>query len=208
MTKVLPITTFPNIYWYSLYLAADDVILEQHENYQKQTWRNRYDIADPHGKVSLTIPIIGQKGIKTSVQEIRIKDSNWARTHLRTIETAYNSSPYYLYFEDDLKRLFETPYDILLDFNIASLNFINDCLQIEEKHTLSGSYMEGTIEDYRSNFKASKKQITCPEYLQVFTSKYSFIPNLSLLDLVFNLGSEALLYLENHSTKIKVQTKE
>lgn len=195
----LPLVCFGNIRWFALWLSDENFVVEGKENYPKQTYRNRYEIVGPNGKLSLTIPVVGQDGIKTPYREIKIDKENWAHLHTKSLLTAYNSSPFFVHYADELFALIENPGSYLFDFNLAAHELVCRWLQISPSIEFTEEYVGGTNDDHRSNFKPSKQSFENESYEQVFSEKRSFITNLSVLDLIFNLGPEAAIYLQKCS---------
>ncbi len=205
---ILPATTFGNVYWYATLLQGKNVVIDPNENFVKQSYRSRFSIATSQGVKLLSVPVQGQKGIKTPLAEIQIiEDDYWKAQHLKTIESAYNSSPFYLYYQEDLKRLYQQDYSSLLAFNLATIKMVSECLDLDFFYQLASNYISACPHDLdlRPVFKPSllnkflKANTTFPRYIQVFEPKLGFQPNLSILDLLFNLGPETTLYLEKIS---------
>ena len=201
---ILPVAYLPPVSYFVLLNGADRVIFEQHETYPKQTYRNRCEIYSEKGKTSLTIPVKKPNGNQTKTSEIRIfNEDNWFVKHWRAIEIAYQSSPYFLYYGDELKIFFDGSYDSLLEFNLALIQYFCDLFNIQTPITLSEDYLENpeTHPDFREVLSPKKPPIInyFPAYTQVFTTKYGFIPNLSIIDVLFNLGPESADYISKLS---------
>jgi len=185
---------------------APKICFEVCDNFQKQTFRNRTYIYGANGKLCLNIPILhsGVKGTKRLYKDIQIEHQfNTLKNHWKSLEAAYRSSPYFEFYEDDLKPLFEEKPRYLLDFNLKCTEFIFDCLQIDLAYSKTTSY-ELTAKDHSdfrsiANAKKAHSQNKFDHYIQVFESKYGFLNNLSILDLVFNEGPNTLTYLKNQS---------
>jgi hypothetical protein len=172
------------------------VLLERFETYPKQTCRNRCHIYGPNGLQTLSIPVIKVNGNHTLTKDIRIATSTpWQRLHWRSIETAYNNSPFFLYYQDEFERVFEKHFDFLLDLNTTLLEIIFDIFRIEKKIGFTDHFLkipEG-IEDHREF--TQKKKVPSNDafspYTQVFSPKHGFLPDLSIIDLIFNMGPES-----------------
>ncbi|NVK52161.1 MAG: WbqC family protein [Flavobacteriaceae bacterium] len=199
MALFLP-TYFSPIAQYQAIVNADEVLFEVHDNYQKQTYRNRCYIYGPNGKQLLNIPIKH----KTITSKKKTKDtlvdnsSSWQKHHLKSIQIAYRSSPFFEFYEDDLLSIFTKKYTYLLDVNIDTYHFVTDTLQISNTYNKTTAYQEDTsTKDYKylANAKQQLIQKSNP-YIQVFDDKFGFIPNLSILDLLFMEGPNAISFLE------------
>ncbi len=192
---ILPIVPFGNIEWWSLALQCKTPQLSYFENYQKQTWRNRYDILGANGVQKLTIPVTKASGTKVKTSQIQIfNEENWQNIHWRSIKSAYGSSPFWIYYSDVLEELFKTKYNSLESFCNASLNYIIEEAQLDLKFTMLDSPPENI--DFRHlQFKPSKSTFKSKVYQQVFADRFDFQQNLSILDVLFNLGPECEEYL-------------
>lgn len=185
----------------AFYDTRNTVELEIHGNYIKQTYRNRCYIAAANGKLALNIPIIHTgAGHSVSYDQILIDhQQSWASNHLKSIKSAYNSSPFYEYYEDDLNALFADIPETLLQWNLKTLEFITFHLGLNPKWSFTNSFENDLIADRLATAKADPLYLM-PSYIQVFQEKHGFIPALSGLDLLFNLGPEAIAYLAQFST--------
>lgn len=167
-------------------------------NYQKQTFRNRCNIHGANGLLHLTVPIVHQKkGSKQKDSEVQIfHESRWKKEHWKSLEAAYRSSPYFEFYEDDFAPYFNSEESSLLEFNLQLLERIFQVLGIEFQKTLLNDLPEGSeIQLDYLNAKTPLKSNHFPPYHQVFENKNGFIPNLSVIDLLFNLGPETEQYL-------------
>lgn len=178
-------------------------MVEACEHYVKQTWRNRCVIGTANGPMSLSLPVEG-KAEKAPIRDIRLSDhGHWQHLHWNSIESAYNSSPFFEYYADDLHPFFEKKPDFLFDFNEGIRETICELLEIDahsEKTDFFVSEREIPDEwvDLRNSIhpkKALDDGFCATPYYQVFDRKFGFQPNLSILDLLFNMGPEAILYL-------------
>lgn len=194
-------TYFAPIIQYAVIAQSDKVVFEVHDNFQKQTYRNRCNIATANGKQALTVPFQHQKGVKLKTSEIKIdyKD-NWQIQHLRALETAYSSSPFFEFYRDDIAPLFQTKFERLLELNIATHNFISDAIELEIPTEFSTEYDMHSEMDFRTLAIAKNKMsYELKRYIQVFEPKLGFLSNLSILDLLFMEGPNTLNYLEQQS---------
>lgn len=186
------------------------VIMDVHEHYRKQTYRNRCRIASASGAADLSIPVI-KKGDKCATKDIEISyTENWQLIHWRTIEAAYNSSPFFEYLKDDYLPLYQTKTKHLIDFNAKLHEVISDHLGLALPFTLSSDYVEETsgMTDYRDAF-SPKRECDLPfvKYYQVFEEKNSFLPDLSIIDLLFNMGNESILTLISQAGKVRTEQR-
>jgi len=195
-------TYFPNIATFAT-LVQNDICWEVEDNYQKQTYRNRCYIATDHGKHPLSIPIkhVGGNQGRQKYKDVKIENADyWQRQHWRTLQTAYRTSPFFEFYEDDIAPLFENKFDFLMDFNLKTIELVCDCLQIEMPKTKSQSYElePKNIHDSRFLVKCKNEtQFNQEGYVQVFEGRHDFVKNASVLDLLFNEGTNTLSYLKN-----------
>ncbi|MBD8082780.1 WbqC family protein [Chryseobacterium caseinilyticum] len=196
---LLPVFYLPPISWFSEFLNDEnEIIFEQFENFPKQTYRNRCNVYGANGKLSLIIPINHNgvreyKNIEVSYRE------NWQHLHWKSIKTAYQSSPYFEYYEDKLVKIFEKKEKFLLDFNLKSLETIQQILKSEKAYSLNTEYRKiPEASDFRESFSAKKESdYETEEYYQTFSDKLGFIKDLSIIDLLCNKGPESATYIKN-----------
>lgn len=178
------------------------MLFEVQDNFQKQTYRNRCYIYGANGKQLLSVPVVHSHGKgRQKTKEVRIDNSfRWQINMFRSLEASYRSSPFFEFYEDGIRPVFEKKYDFLLDLNLASVEVINECLGLDIKYASTEAYrLEGYTNDFRCLVNAkSKQEFKMKPYTQVFQNKYEFLCNLSVLDLLFNEGTNALQYLEEH----------
>lgn len=197
---LFPFFLIPNLDFFKLLLNKKIVFLEAFENFSRQTFRNRFEIAAANGVQKLVVPIEKSSMPKVLMKDVRISyDEDWQRKHWRAIVSAYNSSPFFLYYQDEFKAVFKYRYEKLVDFNLALLKlFINLLsLGVELKFTTSFDNPVNANMDFRYQFEKKNKNLfqIYPPYYQVFKDKNGFIENLSIIDLLFNLGPESKTYL-------------
>ena len=195
-----------------LYVAlaqSETFVLEKQDNYQKQTYRTRQYIYGANGKLLLNIPIKHreQKTDKhQKYKDIRIENAfKWQRLHWKSFEAAYRTSPFFEFYEDEFIGLFENKATFLMDFNLKCMQIVFDCLGLDFdfKFTEEFDLNPKNFEDQRYLVNSKRKTMAdLDPYIQVFESKYSYISNLSVLDLLFNKGPSALDYLKDQKIKV------
>jgi hypothetical protein len=177
------------------------VIIERHCNYIKQTYRNRCIIASANGLQTLSIPIVKPDSPKCPTKDIRIAEhGNWRHLHWNAIVSAYNSTPFFEYYADDFRPFYEKPQHFLFDFNEALRELVCSLLDISPKISHSDRYITKIPADTRDaresiHPKKETNQVNFKPYYQVFENKYGFQTNLSIIDLLFNMGNEAIMIL-------------
>jgi len=192
----------PPVSYVSACIHAANICIEKYETYPKQTLRNHCIIYGPNGKQVLSIPILKVDGNHPKTKDIRVSESiPWQKMHWRSIKTAYSNSPFFIYYCDYFVPYFEKKQEFLVDFNTSLLETIFQVLKTDKSVTGTGQF-EKTVSnkiDSRTLWGKKSPEIhsNFPEYTQVFSSRHSFIPDLSIIDLIFNLGPEARQYLEN-----------
>lgn len=189
---------------YAFIAQADDFVFEKQDNYQKQTYRTRQYIYGANGKLLLNVPIKHREKKTDKHQkykDIRIENAfKWQRLHWKSLEAAYRTSPYFEFYEDEFVHLFENKATFLMDFNLKCMEVVFECLgmDIDFKFTEKFELSTEVYNDQRNLTQSKRKQkAEFEEYIQVFQSKYGFIPNLSILDLLFNKGPATSNYLES-----------
>jgi len=188
MINLFTTAYLPPVSYIAECIRADTVNIEAFETYKKQTCRNHCNIYGPNSKQKLTIPVTKVSGNHTITKDIRISYSqNWQKLHWRSIEAAYNNSPFFLFYRDHLEPFYLKKFDFLLDFNTKLLKVLLNILQIEKQ-------VEFT--DHFENQLVSTKKYIFTAYTQVFEAKSGFLSNLSIIDLLFNLGPDAIEYLK------------
>jgi len=209
-TILLHPTYFPSIVQMAAIVQADNLVFEVSGNYQKQSYRSRTYIAHSNGKLLLSIPVKHSGGGNNiATKNVQVENAfPWQIQHWKSLESAYRTSPYFEYYEDDLKPLFFKPATSLLDFNIEAFKLICDLLTIEIPYTFTEEYLKAPPQtDLR--FLANSKLKTnykLKPYVQVLGSNYDFISNLSILDLLFNEGTNAVSYLESQKLDFTTPT--
>ena len=208
-TALLQTTYFGPIQWYQKLYRYDQTLIEQYDSYQKQTYRNRCVIATANGLQALTVPVehnVQRSTFSVQCKDLRISDHNqWRRVHWNALQSAYSESPFFDYYADDIRPFFEKKYEFLVDFNEAIRQTVCDLLDIQPKVEYTSSFLSpltshpSPLDDFREVINAKHPQADADfqprRYWQVFEGKHGFQANLSILDLLFNMGNEAVFYL-------------
>ena len=198
-TVLLSTTYFGPVQWYQKLHRAEDVQIEQWESFQKQTYRNRCLIATTQGIQALTVPT--ERGGSPLIKDTRISDhGNWRHLHWNALQSAYGESPFFEYYQDDIRPFFEQRWDYLLDFNEAIRTKICELIDIQPQVSLTKEFTTvNNSFDFRSAIRPKNPQpdpdFEPKPYYQVYQQKHGFLPNLSILDLLFNMGPESIFYL-------------
>ena len=239
MKALLSSTYFGPIQWYQKLNRYDECLIERHESFIKQTYRNRMLIPTTNGPLSLTIPT--NHNTSLAMKDIRISDhANWRHVHWNALLSAYGESPFFEYYQDDIRPFYEKKYEFLFDFNMEITEKMIELLDIRPKISITNEYIQNgelkvkSIESEElkvkseefnglanhkvqsSNLKVQSKEVQSivdfreairpkkplPDaefesrrYYQVYEQKFGFQPNMSILDLLFNEGNEAIFYL-------------
>ncbi len=205
MKALLSSTYFGPIQWYQKLNRYDECLIERHESFIKQTYRNRMIIPTTNGPLSLTIPT--NHDISLSMKDIRISDhANWRHVHWNALLSAYGESPFFEYYQDDIRPFYEKKYEFLFDFNMETTEKMIELLDIRPKISITEAYIqskelkeEDEIKDFRDVIRPKKPlpdaEFAPKRYYQVYGQKHGFQPNMSILDLLFNEGNEAIFYL-------------
>ena len=200
---LLSTTYFGPIQWYQKLYRAEEVFIEHCESFQKQTYRNRCIIATTNGPQPLTVPV--ERGQGDQIHSLRISDhGNWRHLHWNALCSAYGDSPFFEFYADDIQPFFfERRWETLFEFNLDIIHTLCELLDIHPNLQLTDSYIDDPVNphiiDYRSGINpkhpAEDPDFQPRPYWQVFQQRHGFLPNLSILDLLFNTGPEAIFYL-------------
>jgi hypothetical protein len=200
-TALLQTTYFGPVQWYQKLYRYDHCLIEQYDSYQKQTFRNRCVIASANGVQALTVPV-EHSDDKMLTKDLRVSDHNqWRRIHWNALQSAYSESPFFEYYADDIRPFFEKKYAFLIDFNEEIRQKICELIDIhpDVEYTQAFTANNSPIKDFREVIHAKHPQPDADfepkRYWQVFQHKHGFLPNLSILDLLFCTGPEAIFYL-------------
>jgi len=181
---------------YFAYLHQFDCAIEVNDFFIKQTIRNRCTIYGANGKLHLTVPKHRKSSSKTLIKDIKISyDHKWQKEHWQSLVSSYRSTPFFEYFEDEMNTIFHKKYTNLIDLNIEMLTFICSKIGISTDFKFTETYSKVAVQNDLRNYSFNSNDF--PRYIQVFENKYGFIPNLSILDLLFNEGNNSKHYLES-----------
>ena len=186
---------FPCISYMARYIEDSSPMIEVWETYHKQTYRNRCRVMTANGVESLSVPVVKVNGNHTMTKDVVISyKEHWQQIHRRCLESAYKAAPYFDHYYDDLKPLFETRFERLVDLNDAALKVILKIMKVNKEIIHTSDFIHEIETDYREAFspKAIHNSNIFPKYYQVFSTKFPFTPDLSILDLIFNEGPEAI----------------
>ena len=197
---LLSTTYFAPVRYFSKLAAFSECYIEQHEHFIKQTYRNRAIILGANGPVPLIVPVEKGREQKISIKDLRISyDEEWQRNHWRTIFSAYNSSPFFEYYSDDLEPFFRKKHTFLFDFNQQTTQTLLEILELPKVVNLTEAFEQipdGCLNaremiNPKAHRNVADLHFTAQPYTQVFSEKFGFLGDLSILDLLFNEGPSA-----------------
>ncbi|MFV8372517.1 WbqC family protein [Flavobacterium sp. LB2P74] len=208
MNTLIHPTYFPSISHFAAMVQSENITFEIEDNFQKQTNRNRAYIYSPNGIQLLNIPVKHSKESHQKTKDIKIEtDFDWQKQHFKSLEAGYRSSPFFEFFEDDIRPIFEKKYTFLLDLNFEVFAILSKCFRLKLDFTNTTEYLHEVdttaITDFRALVNGKKDLSLFESYTQVFDDKHGFINNLSVLDLLFNEGKYALDYLKKQNLNLK-----
>lgn len=193
---ILTTSYLPPISWFAPLVKGEPICIEQWENFHKQTIRNRCRIDSPNGPLNLTIPIDKENfgaGGKCLMKDVKISyHLDWQHQHWNALETSYFNSPFFEYLQDDFRPFYEKKWEYLMDFNEALILKCCELMDIDAKINRTEEFLINT----EKGSPVQHSEAHFPDYYQVFAHKHGFVPNLSIIDLIFNMGPESVLYLE------------
>lgn len=195
------------IQYYCKLFSFASIMIETAENYLKQTYRNRCLIATANGIQALSIPIEKPNTEKYLTKDIRISDhGEWRHLHWNALVSGYGMSPFFEFYQDDFAPFYEKRFDFLLDFNEQLMQLVCNLLDMQPQINYTSDYQALVENDFREIIRPkhpiADKTFNPKPYYQVFHNKYPFLPNLSIVDLLFNMGPESLLILRDSVNKI------
>jgi len=191
--------------YYSFLANFDKILIEQYDSYHKQTYRNRCRILAANGPLDLIIPVVKESGHKTLMKDVKIDyATRWQNIHWRSLYSSYNSSPFFEFYSEYFNPFYQEKWEFLFDYNLELMELIMNLLQLPQKYILTEQFIKeyDTYIDLRNEI--SKKKIAYNEegiqlkfhrYTQTFADKFEFIPDLSIVDLLFNCGPDSEIIL-------------
>jgi hypothetical protein len=194
---------FGSVQYFRQIASANNAVIDIHEPFKKMSYRNRTTIISAQGPLLLTVPLQNGRDQKLPIHEVKISYSeNWPSKHIKALSSCYKRSPFFEYYEDELSRLLKTEYPYLLDLNMQIIEWLSKVLKTQfnfSKTTEVTSYLDPNFIDVRdtSNMSKLSQNIANQVYPQVFSDKIEFIPNASILDLLFCMGPSANIYLKD-----------
>ena len=204
ISSVLP---FPQISWWCHAIRVEKVSWDTSEHFQKMSARNRYSISAAGGAVKMSVPLLGGRDQRTAMKDVLISnEQDWQKRHWRTLVSVYNRSPYFEFYAHTLQALFSQKEERLVDFNLLSIHWLMQQLKL--------TFREETLPDYQKSYPDAlfdirqiaifkeTKSLDFPLYSQVFSDRSAFIPDLSLLDLLFAQGPYTLQWLRDNCEKV------
>lgn len=200
-TAILPLFYLPPVsYFTKIQEFNPEFLIEKFEHFPKQTYRNRASIYSPNGKLDITVPVVRGSKMRTPLKDVKISyDFNWQRLHWMSLESCYRSSAYFEFYEDDLAPFYNKKFNYLFDYNLELLEWLTKKLKLSINYKFTSEYIDDLQPSFNYREMMSPKKnddsLNNKAYYQVFEDKHQFIPNLSIVDLLFNQGPQARLYL-------------
>lgn len=214
MTVVLSTAYFPPVPWFSVIAENRNALIEKHENFKKQTYRNRCEILSSNGKLPLIVPLVKDHGAKTPINKVKIDYSApWQRIHLHAIRSAYGKTPFFIHYFDDIKKIIESGEETLWELDQRTIKYFTRAFGIDQpepttefiKEYPAGCDLRNAISpkphSHHPNLNPDpdlhprSRSLSHSEYSQAFSDKFPFVPGLSALDLLFNMGTDAKNHL-------------
>lgn len=201
--------TFPDIMWWAGVTDAPAVCFDKAEHFEKMTGHSRYRVSGGNGPIQLSVPLEGGRNQHAAIKDIKISNRDkWQVQHWRTLVSAYKRAPYFDFYEHSLAALFETPFSYLADFNLASIHWLKAQLKAGFEEMFADTYIKthpGSSADLRvvNRMKKDATKPGFPEYYQLFSDRNGFMPNLSVLDLLFAEGPYTMAWIKANKDAIK-----
>lgn len=199
MSLIFPTAYLPSIEYVSLFLKTDNVSIELYETYQKQSCRTRCNVMTANGIQTLTIPVIKTNGNHTLTKDIEISyKESWQQTHIRCLESAYRKSAYFDYYFPYFEKIYKEKFNTLIELNDFCLKIILKLLKVKKEYSYTEDF-EKIVDNNDLRISLSKNNYNNYEmkpYYQVFADRHGFVSNLSIVDLLFNEGSNSVYNLD------------
>lgn len=201
---IIDLHYLPSTEYFARILEHDEIVFEIHEFYQKQSYRNRCEILTSNKIDVLSIPV-KQGNSKILVKDVKIDYSqDWVRRHWGAIYSGYGKSPFFEFYSDYFKNIFNKKTDFLVDFNVEMLSICLKFLKVEKKISFSENYKAHLENDFRGQIHpkrifSEESTYRAKEYRQNFGNEFE--PNLSILDLMFCQGNQAKKILQDSIIK-------
>lgn len=198
MSQIFPTAYLPSIQYMSLFLETEEPSIELFETYQKQSCRTRCKVMTANGIQTLTIPVIKTNGNHTLTKDIEISyKESWQQIHLRCLESAYRKSAYFDYYFPYFEKIYRQKFNTLVELNDYCLKVILKILKSKKEYSYTDDFEKITCDDdYRISLSKNEENVfESKTYYQVFADRYGFVPNLSIIDLLFNEGPNATQFL-------------
>lgn len=194
MSHIFPTAYLPSIKYVSLFLKTEDASIELFETYQKQSCRTRTNVMTANGVQTLTIPVIKTNGNHTLTKDIEISyKESWQQVHLRCLESAYRKSAYFDYYFPYFEKIYKQKFNTLVELNDFCLKTILKIMKVKKDYSFTTDFERIAEEnDYRISLSKGTNKIEMKPYYQVFADRHGFIPNLSIVDLLFNEGPNSI----------------
>lgn len=191
---ILELSYLPNVVWFKNYLKHEIILVEQEENFVKSTFRNRCEIAGANGKQKLSIPILGGRDHHQLYKNVKIDNRvPWQKIHWQSIRSAYGSTPFFEFYAERFQPYYEKEFEFLFEFNHELLKTVLKILKTDKSFELTSVFEkkpEGTLD-----LRGKKAVESSKRYYQPFEERNGFQKNLSVIDVIFNLGPQAKEYL-------------
>ena len=201
MTVLLHPSYFPSVLHWAIVAQAEDVQIEIHDNYQKQSFRNRTLIAGPNGLQTLSVPVNFTQNNRRKTSEVEIDNSQrWQDNHKKSLLAGYSNSPFFEFYFDQIEPVFSDSFESIMDLDFATMEVLSKCLGMDKSLILTKSFEKEPQNTFDFRYLTDPRrqpELEFTSYIQVFSEKHGFLPNLSCLDLLFNEGPNSLNYLES-----------
>ena len=197
MSHIFPTAYLPSIEYVSLFLKTTNPSIELFETYQKQSCRTRTNVMTANGVQTLTVPVMKINGNHTLTKDIEISyKESWRQVHLRCLESAYRKSAYFDYYFPHFEKIYKQKFNTLIELNDHCFHVILKLLKVKKEYSFTEDF-EKIIDnnDYRISLSKGINKTEMKPYYQVFADRHGFIPNLSIVDLLFNEGGNSIYNL-------------